>query len=634
MVKTTREGENRRSPRTASSAGIRLKEEQTASQIRSPGSMKGDTPVDPTEPPDSKFVTASKQPALTLVALAAAEDHGRQLPDSAFASENQAACMNPTCAYTAPARDSPLFPNEPAITHSATSACFAPARDSPLFSNEPALLPITGEDLSPPPVGSTDLQKTDAAPSAAASSPGNPRESDGSTGDACKSISGTRGFRAAIMYDATLGTRTLGEVRGSRTSEEDLWGRDGTTASAPGGALGRVTASLGNPRGTDGPSRGGALAEGSTFEEPRPPPEEPRFLPTRLFLEQRPDLCSSRPDLSSSRQASRHAALTKISPSSARHNVSHLGRAPPDFPSVSLSLPHVPSSGYFPNLVRADPLKAQDGHSLERLQRIIGRNRIEGAAPARKAEGLDTTPGPASVELDFAGEEPEAVEENLAGGKSGPSAEDRPDRLAEHGTTRGLEHQVKVDQFQGFISRLPMAERLRVLGLPELHAVSSPVKTPSIRSAVELSKEDQVSDALPRGKFRSAEGDNSFHAAPRNFSNPGRAEFHAPPVITRGGQAAREMQERAISPAVAQDKTAAASARLVQAFPYVHVTHFAQLSSDAQPRPTQKTLVTRSSQPVPNAIYYAPENDDPNAHLNSPHDVFTSGNLSAEISRL
>ncbi|CAM9903172.1 unnamed protein product [Ascophyllum nodosum] len=180
---------------------------------------------------------------------------------------------------------------------------------------------------------------------------------------------------------------------------------------------------------------------------------------------------------------------------------------------------------------REDPLKAQDGHSLKILQRIKGRSRIEGAAPARKAEGQDTTPGPALVEQDFAGEEPEAVEEDFAGGDSRPSAEDRPDGLAEHGTTRGLEHQMKIDQFQAFISRLPMAERLRVLGLPELHAVSPPVKTPSIRSAVELSKEDPVSDALPRGNFHSAEGDNSFHAAPRNFSNLGRAEFHAPPVI-------------------------------------------------------------------------------------------------------
>ena len=91
-----------------------------------------------------------------------------------------------------------------------------------------------------------------------------------------------------------------------------------------------------------------------------------------------------------------------------------------------------------------------------------------------------------------------------------------------------------------------------------------------------------------------------------------------------------------MSPAVAQDKTATTSARLAQAFPHVHVTHFAQLSSDAQPRPTQKTLVTRSSQPVPNAMYHAPfpDNYGPNARLNFPHDVFTSGNLSTVISRL
>ena len=148
-----------------------------------------------------------------------------------------------------------------------------------------------------------------------------------------------------------------------------------------------------------------------------------------------------------------------------------------------------------------------------------------------------------------------------------------------------------------------MSERLRVQGLPELHAVSSPVKTPSIRSAVELFKEDPVSNALSRGFFRSAEGENSFHTAPRNFFNLGRAEFHAPPVITREEQAAREMQERAISPAAAQDKTAAARARLAQAFPHVHVTNFAQFFSDAQSRPTRKTLVTRSSQPVPSSIH-------------------------------
>ena len=129
--------------------------------------------------------------------------------------------------------------------------------------------------------------------------------------------------------------------------------------------------------------------------------------------------------------------------------------------------------------------------------RIGGRSRIDGAVPARKVEGQDTTPRPVSVEQDFAGEEPEAVEEDLTGGESGLSAEDRPDGLAELGTTRGLEHQVKIDQFQAFISRL-YGKRLRDLDLQELHAVSSPVKTPSSRSAVELSKEDQVSDALSR----------------------------------------------------------------------------------------------------------------------------------------
>ena len=86
--------------------------------------------------------------------------------------------------------------------------------------------------------------------------------------------------------------------------------------------------------------------------------------------------------------------------------------------------------------------------------RIGGRSRIDGALPARKVEGQDTTPGPVSVEQDFAGEEPEAVEEDLVGGESGPSADDSPDGLAEQGTTRGLEHQVKIDQFQAFISRL------------------------------------------------------------------------------------------------------------------------------------------------------------------------------------
>ena len=75
---------------------------------------------------------------------------------------------------------------------------------------------------------------------------------------------------------------------------------------------------------------------------------------------------------------------------------------------------------------------------------------------SQEIEGQDTTAGPASAEQDFAGEEPEAVVEDLASGESGPSTEDSPDGLAEQGTTRGLEHQVKIVQFQAFISRLSM----------------------------------------------------------------------------------------------------------------------------------------------------------------------------------
>ena len=313
----------------------------------------------------------------------------------------------------------------------------------------------TGEDFAPPPVGGTDPQKTDATPSAAASPPGNFRGGDGPTGDACESTSGTRGFRTASMYVATFDTNMLGEICSPRTSEEDLRGRDGsrlldgTTAGAPGGALGRITASFGNPRGSGCSLGRGALAKGSAFQDPG-------FPLTRSFLEQRPNPCSSRPDLSSSRQASRHAALTKLSLSSARHNVSHLRRPPPKFPSLSSSLPYVPSSGYpqpagWADLVRIDPLKAQESHSLKMLKRIRGRSRIEGVTPARKVEERDTTPGRVSVEQDFAGEKPEPVEEDLAGGESGSSAEDLRDGLAEQGTTRGLEQKVKIDQFQAFI---------------------------------------------------------------------------------------------------------------------------------------------------------------------------------------
>ena len=270
-------------------------------------------------------------------------------------------------------------------------------------------------------------------------------------------------------------------------------------------------------------------------------------------------------------------------------------------------------------------------------RKIGGRSRIEGAAPARRVEGQDITPEHVSAEQDFAGEEPEPDGENFTGGEPGPSAEDSCDGLAEQDTAGRLKHQVKIDKFQAFISRLSMAERLRVLGLPEVQAVRLPVKTPSIRSAVELSKENPGSGALSRENFRSAAGGRSFNAASRKFSNLGSVEFHAPPVMTREEQVARETQELEIPPAAAQDKAEAASARFAQAISHADATDFDQLSSDVQPRPTSKTLlVTRSSQPVPNTMYYAlfPENGDRDACPNFPHDVFTSGDLSAEISRL
>ena len=125
------------------------------------------------------------------------------------------------------------------------------------------------------------------------------------------------------------------------------------------------------------------------------------------------------------------------------------------------------------------------------------RSRIEDAVPVSRVEGQDTTPEPVSAEHDFAGGRPETAEEDLAGGELEPSAEEFRDGLAEQDTAGGLEHQVKIDQLQTFIARLSMTERLRVLGLPEVHAVRPPVKTPSFRGAVELSEENPRSGALP-----------------------------------------------------------------------------------------------------------------------------------------
>ena len=117
--------------------------------------------------------------------------------------------------------------------------------------------------------------------------------------------------------------------------------------------------------------------------------------------------------------------------------VSHLGRVFPSFPS----LPYVasPSQEVWADFVRADPLKAQDGHPLEMFRKIKGRSRIEDATPARKIERQDTTPGPAPVEQDFAGEEPEPADETSPVGSFGYRRNLR-DRRTEQSTTRGIEH--------------------------------------------------------------------------------------------------------------------------------------------------------------------------------------------------
>ena len=107
-------------------------------------------------------------------------------------------------------------------------------------------------------------------------------------------------------------------------------------------------------------------------------------------------------------------------------------------------------------MVRADPLKAQDSHSLEMSSRIGGQSGTEGAAPARRAEEQDTTPEPVSVKQDHDVRSLSRSRRTPPGGGAGPSAENF--------SAGGLEHQGKIDQFEAFISRLSMAEWTRASG--------------------------------------------------------------------------------------------------------------------------------------------------------------------------
>ena len=234
-MKTTREGENhRRSPRLASSTSPRLREKEQAdfaSQTCSPGLMEGDTSVDPTERPNSKIMVPSQQPALTLVASSATEDPGSQLPSSTIAPEDQITCTKSTSTSI----DKSIASSSSTAFKYVYSHFSAPARGSVHSSDEPALARTTGE-LCPPPVASINPAKMEAAPSATAGPPGNPRGSDGSTGNGCRSGSETRSLRTTIakMDDALSATTgppgnphgsdgPTGNARKSGSETRSLW---------------------------------------------------------------------------------------------------------------------------------------------------------------------------------------------------------------------------------------------------------------------------------------------------------------------------------------------------------------------------------------------------------------------------
>ena len=73
--------------------------------------MKGDTSVDPTERPNSKFTVPSQQPALTQVASAAAEDSRSQLITSAIAPDDQGVRLKSTSYFDQSNTSSPKAPN-------------------------------------------------------------------------------------------------------------------------------------------------------------------------------------------------------------------------------------------------------------------------------------------------------------------------------------------------------------------------------------------------------------------------------------------------------------------------------------------------------------------------------------------
>ena len=296
------------------------------------------------------------------------------------------------------------------------------------------------------------------------------------------------------MYDATLGTRMLGEVRGPRSSEEDLRGLGGTTVGAPGGALGRVTASFGNRRGTDCPSRGGALAEGSALEVPRlrgrdrarllddttagapggalgrvtasfgnprgtdgpsgggafaegPVFEEPRFLPTRVFLEQRPDPNSFH------LKYFHHAAPPELScPSVSARKDDNFGHRPPDpVPRTS------PDSASFPDaFVKLMPATERPGPS----QYAIPKKGKKKSKMIGQRESTAPTQGIPPV-VDDAPQENDVVDYGDGGSDSLTDNRQVTDYAA-----------LTVMSIQHLFEHLSLPEKFRILGLRNVEAPS------------------------------------------------------------------------------------------------------------------------------------------------------------------
>ena len=184
----------------------------------------------------------SKQPAFTLVALAAAEDPGRQLSDSAFASENQVACKNPTST------------DRIASSFSATSEIrlyFQMNLQSLKLPEKTSLLLLSGTRI---------LRGRMLHYLLLRARHGILAEATVRRGTPARAQVGQEAFGRPACTKRHLIPVCSERCPRTASAEEDLRGRDhsrlldGTTAGAPGGALGRCTTSFGNPRGTDGPS--------------------------------------------------------------------------------------------------------------------------------------------------------------------------------------------------------------------------------------------------------------------------------------------------------------------------------------------------------------------------------------------